>query len=100
MALAVEKKQKESAGKVKKDISSLRSTLDWLRLEGWLLETDREVDPDLEVTGIQKHLDGSLPLLFHNVTGYPHGRIVTNLFANMEILDRMFGWEGPQDRTR
>jgi 3-polyprenyl-4-hydroxybenzoate decarboxylase len=32
----------------------LRSTLEWLKTEGDLIETDKEVDPDLQVTGLQK----------------------------------------------
>jgi 3-polyprenyl-4-hydroxybenzoate decarboxylase len=36
----------------------LRNALDWLRTQGDLIETDKEVDPDLEVTGLQKHMDG------------------------------------------
>ncbi len=43
---------------VKRDVTSLRSTIEWLRAEGDLIETDKEVDPDLEITGLQKHLDG------------------------------------------
>ena len=82
------------------DIRSLPGTLDWLRRNGFMLETDVEVSGDLEVTGIQKHLDGSLPLLFNAVKGYPDNRIVTNLFANIQIIDRLFGWETPQERTR
>ncbi len=82
------------------DIRSVGATLDWLRREDLLLETDVPVNGDLEVIGIQKHLDGSVPILFNNVEGYEGRRVVTNLFANMEIVDRMFGWEGPQDRTR
>ncbi len=39
-------------------VADLRNTLDWLRAEGDLIETDTEVDPDLEVTGLQKHMDG------------------------------------------
>ena len=49
----------------------LRSTLDWLRREGDLIETDKPVDPDLEVTGLQKHMDGGCPVLFENVKGKP-----------------------------
>src|SRR5437667_9810212 len=74
--------------------------LDWLRLTGDLLETDVPVNPDLEITGVQKHLDGSFPILFKNVKGYPHLECVTNLYAKMDIIDRLFGWETPQDRTR
>jgi UbiD family decarboxylase len=84
----------------RKDITSLPATVDWLRSEGLLLETDVEVDPDLEVTGVQKALDGSLPMLFNNVKGHPHARVITNLFANYDVLEKMFGWDGAQDRTR
>ena len=41
-----------------KAVADLRNTLDWLRAEGDLIETDVEVDPDLEVIGLQKHMDG------------------------------------------
>ena len=40
-------------------INDLRNTLDWLRAQGDLIETDKPVDPDLEITGLQKHLDGA-----------------------------------------
>ncbi len=81
-------------------LQSLRDTVEWLREEGLLLETDVEVDPDLEITGVQKHLDGSYPILFRRVKGYPDYEVLTNLFANMDVVDRLFGWDGPQDRTR
>src|SRR5437879_12741493 len=53
-------------------VIDLRSTLSWLRKEGDLIETRKEVDPDLEVTGLQKHLDGGCPVLFHNVKVTPN----------------------------
>ena len=81
-------------------IGTVQGMLDWLKAEGNLLETDQEVDPDLEITGIQKILDGSLPILFNNVKGKPEARVVTNLFANMEILEKFFGWENATERTR
>src|SRR5881397_551231 len=82
------------------DIRSLPATVEWLRREGLLMETDVEVSGDLQLTGIQKHFDGSYPILFNNVKGYPHARAVTNLFANMDIVDRMFGYDNATDRTR
>ncbi len=85
---------------VAKDISSLRTTLEWLERRGDLLVTDQVVDPDLEITGIQKTLDGAMGILFRNVKGYPHIQAVTNVFANYDIVDRIFGWQGPKDRTR
>ncbi|HEU5287601.1 MAG TPA: UbiD family decarboxylase, partial [Candidatus Limnocylindria bacterium] len=68
--------------------------------EGLLMETDTEVSGDLQLTGLQKHFDGSYPILFNRVKGYPHVRAITNFFANMDIVDRMFGWEDRTERTR
>jgi len=84
----------------KDDIRSLPATIEWLRRERLLLETDVPVDGDLELTGVQKHFDGSYPVLFNNVKGYPHARAITNLFANMDIVNRYFGWKDGKDRTR
>ncbi len=83
-----------------RDIRSLRSTLDWLQSEGDLIVTDKEVDPDLEITGIQKLMDGGCPILFNNVKGKPHARAITNLFADINVVDKMFGFEGGVDRTK
>ena len=58
--------------KVKKGLRDLHSTLEWLRSQGLLLETDVEVTGDSEITGVQKHLDRSIPILFHKIKGYPH----------------------------
>src|SRR5690242_15840487 len=78
----------------------LRSTLEWLKREGDLIETDKPVDPDLEVTGLQKHLDGGCPVLFHNVKGKPNHRVLTNLFGDINVINKMFGWKDDVDRTR
>src|SRR5260370_32080026 len=85
---------------LRSDLTSLPASVDWLRDQGLLLETDVEVNPDLELTGIQKGLDGSYPIVFNTVKGYPHVRALTNLFANYGIMERMFGWENATDRTR
>ena len=66
---------------MKKDISSLRSTLEYLEAAGELVATDVEVDPHLEVAAIQKHFDGGAALLFNKVKGYPNARICNNIFA-------------------
>src|SRR5207237_9273006 len=83
----------------KDDIRSLPATIEWLRREGLLLETDVEVDGDRELTGVQKHFDGSYPVLFNNGKGYPHARASTNPFANMDIVDRDVRWEDGKGRT-
>ena len=94
--------RKEKAGAANKDYHAqdLRSTLDWLREQGDLIETDKEVDPDLEVTGLQKHMDGGCPVLFNNVKGKPNHRVVTNLFGDMKVINKMFGWKDDAERVR
>ncbi|GAB6153787.1 UbiD family decarboxylase [Desulfosporosinus burensis] len=75
----------------KKDITSLRSTLEWLKNEeGEILVTDVEVDPFLEMTGIQKSFDGGPTLLFENVKGYDNARLSCNLFATGSRLAKIF----------
>jgi UbiD family decarboxylase len=81
-------------------VKDLRSTLEWLKAEDLILETGVEVNGDLEITGVQKHLDGSIPVLFNKVKGYPHLRAITNLFANMSVVNKMFGWQNDTERTR
>src|SRR5262245_16007101 len=77
----------------------LRETLEWLKSEGDLIETDKPVDPDLQITGLQKHLDGGCPVLFNNVKGKPQHRVVTNLFGDMNVINKMFGWANDVERT-
>src|ERR671935_1102880 len=84
----------------KEALRSLPATIAWLEREGLLMETDVPVSGDLELTGVQKHFDGSYPILFNNVKGYPHLRAITNLFANMDVVDRFFGYADATDRTR
>ena len=78
-----------STNRVREALIDLRSTVEWLRSEDLLLESDVEVNPDLDITGVQKHLDGSCPILFNNVKGYPHLRAVTNLFANTSVMNNV-----------
>jgi 3-polyprenyl-4-hydroxybenzoate decarboxylase len=51
----------------REEIKSLRSTLDWLKKEGLIIETDKEVDPKLEVAAIQKCLNVGPPIVFNKV---------------------------------
>src|SRR5262249_13992708 len=77
------RKEKPAAGQAN-HAADLRTALDWLRGQGDLIETDKTVDPDLEITGLQKHMDGGCPVLFNNVKGKPRHRVVTNLFGDMK----------------
>src|SRR5262249_48576803 len=90
----------ETKRTVKKDIISLRSALEWLEAQGDVLKTDVEINPDLEITGLQKHLDGGPVLLFNRVKGKPHARAITNLMADLNVIDKMFGFADATDRTR
>lgn len=81
------------------NIYDVRSAVEDLKEKGELLETDAEVDPDVEFAAIQKKLDGGPALLFNNVKGQPHARFLTNLFAQRSRIDRMFGFEDRVDRT-
>src|SRR5271155_3682394 len=78
----------------------LRSALELFRAQGDLIETDKPVDPDLEVTGLQKHLDGGCPALFNNVKGKPNHRVITNLFGDIKVINKMFGWKDDPERVR
>jgi UbiD family decarboxylase len=83
-----------------KGFTTLRETLDYLQKNDKLLVTDKEVNPDLEITGLQKHLDGGLPIMFNNVKDMPHARAITNLFSDINLIDDFFGFEDGKDRTR
>src|SRR3954453_15432709 len=78
----------------------LRYMLEKLKAEGDLIESDKPVNPDLELTGLQKHLDGGCPMLFNKVKGKPNHRLLTNLFGDMNVINKMFGWKDDVDRTR
>src|SRR6266566_8361138 len=100
VARSKEKRSEAHSAAMPNQAFDLRSTLEWLRASGELIETDKEVDPDLQVTGLQKHMDGGCPVLFNNVKGKPNHRVITNLFGDMAIINRMFGWADDADRVR
>ena len=80
-------------------LRDLRATLAWLAERDDLVETDKEVNPDLELTGLQKLMDGACPVLFNNVKGKPNHRVLTNLFGDINVINRMFGWANDTVRT-
>ena len=82
MAGQMKTAEKAPSMKIKPDIRDLRTTIEWFKSEGYLVETNAEVNPDLEITGIQKLMDGAMPILFNNVKGYTHLRAITNLFGH------------------
>ncbi len=74
----------------KEEIRSLRTALDWLKQQGLILETSKEVNPKLEMTAIQKLLDGSPPIVFNKVKGYNNARLATNVMGSDRIMAKMF----------
>lgn len=91
--------QPETAAVDLSHLRDLRMTLDWLRKQGDLIDTDKEVNPDLEVTGLQKAMDGSIPVMFHNVKDKPNHAVVTNVFGEIKTMNKMFGWASDKERT-
>lgn len=74
-----------------RDITSVRSALEFLKGEGELLSIPGEVDPIYEIAGIQKALEGGPALLFETIKGYPGIRDLGNLFATRERAARLLG---------
>src|SRR5882672_6432177 len=100
MQEALRKDKTSSEGHDRHHASDLRTALAWLREQGDLIETDKTVDPDLEVTGLQKHMDGGCPILFNNVKGKPNHRVLTNLFGDIKVINKMFGWTDDAERVK
>ena len=81
----------------KKDITSLRGTVDILKKQGELLEIDNEVDPIYEISGIQKALENGPAILFNKIKGYPHARNIGNIFSRKERPPKLFGFDDVKD---
>jgi 4-hydroxy-3-polyprenylbenzoate decarboxylase len=71
--------------------ASTRSTIEFLKEQNELLTVEGEVNPILEIAGIQKALDGGPVLLFNNIKGYAGVRTLGNLFARKDVQARIFG---------
>ena len=74
----------------KKDITSLRGTIEFLKEQNEILVIKGEVDPIYEISGIQRSLENGPALLFENIKSYPWARDVGNLFSRRERIARMF----------
>ena len=84
----------------RRDISSMRSALEFLLAEGDVQVVRREVDPILEIAAITKSLDGGPVLLFEQIKGYPGARDVANVFANEGIYPRLFDASNEKEMMR
>ena len=85
------------------DINDLRSALAYLRTQpGQLIETDVEVDPAAELSGVYRHVgaggtvarpthvDGPA-MVFNNVKGHPGARVAIGVLASRERVARLLG---------
>jgi 4-hydroxy-3-polyprenylbenzoate decarboxylase len=79
-----------------RDITSLRGTIRFLEEQNQLLAVKGSVDPLLEISGMQKALEGGPPLLFENIKDYPGTRNVGNIFANTGVVAKIFGVADPK----
>ncbi len=80
----------------KKDITSLRGTLEMLQGQDEVLSVANEVDPHLEMAGISKALDNGPAILFEKIKGYPDNRAVTAVFSRFHRVAKIFGVEDPK----
>jgi len=81
---------------MRKDITSVRGTIDFLKREKAILEVTKEVDPIYEIAGILKAFEGTPPVLFENIKGYPGVRNIGNLLANTEVMAKIFNVDNPR----
>ncbi|MGN0434428.1 MAG: UbiD family decarboxylase [Bilifractor sp.] len=85
------------------NIDSLRTALAYLRTQpGQLIETDTEVDPEAELSGVYRyigaggtvmrptHVNGPA-MIFHNIEGFPDASVAIGLMASRERVAMMFG---------
>ena len=79
-----------------KDITSLRSTLEFLKSQDEVLTVTNEVDPHLEMAGISKAMDNGPAILFDNIKGYPGNRALTALFSRFDRVARIFDVADPK----
>lgn len=87
------------------EVNDLRSALELLRsMEGELIETDKEVDPAAEISGIYRHVgaggtvmrptrqDGPA-MVFHNVKGHPDASVAIGVLSSRKRVGALLGCE-------
>ncbi len=84
-------------------IHDLRSALDFLReMPGQLLETDTQVDPDAEVSGVYRHVGagGTVmrptkegpAMVFNNVKGFDDAKVCIGMLASRKRVAALLDW--------
>lgn len=80
-----------------KDITTVTGLVEFLKREGELLVTSKEVDPICEVIGVAKAFEDGPAVLFENVKGYPNHRILVNVFGKRSRLAKIFDVPDPKE---
>ena len=86
-------------------IHDLRSALDFLReMPGQLLETDTQVDPDAEVSGVYRHVGagGTVmrptkegpAMVFNNVKGFDDAKVCIGMLASRKRVAALLDLDG------
>lgn len=86
------------------EVKDLRSALDLLRAnEGQLIETDVEVDPNAELSGVYRYVGAAgtvmrptkigPAMLFNNIKGFPGSRVAIGMMCSRERVALQLGTE-------
>lgn len=79
-------------------LKSLRTVLSWLGDEVKTLRA--EVNPDLEMTAINKAFDDGPVFVAENIAGYPNARFVASLLGKRDRLHRLMGVSTPREAAQ
>ncbi|MFH0914387.1 MAG: UbiD family decarboxylase [Chloroflexota bacterium] len=75
---------------MKKDITDMRGTIEFLKSIGDIVTIKEEVDPKWEKAAILKALDGGPAFFFEKTKGYPGAKTMANVFARFDRLAKIF----------
>ncbi len=79
----------------KKDAASMRGSLEYLDSRNAVVHVKEQVNPILEIAGIQKALEKGPILMFENIKGYQNFRGLGNLFGRREPIADLFDIDDP-----
>lgn len=86
------------------EVTDLRSALELLKtIPGQLLETQEEIDPEAELSGVYRHVGagGTVmrptkegpAMIFHKVKGHPDASVAIGLLASRKRVAALLGTE-------
>jgi UbiD family decarboxylase len=80
----------------KKDVTSMRSALEYLDSKGEVIHVKKEVDPIYEIAGITGSLVKGPILLFEKIKGYPNFINIANVFSRREPMADLYSVDDPK----